>query len=211
MSSSTGYLIDLTEVEVLERKERGELTCTLGLSKKNKNKKKTSPKGQPYWFHQEYVTGLHDCEFRVFIATQPDASGIRGRKGYIVKVAKTAWIWDTKSLASKAAEEEDFEPREYGDLSLSIVEHFALYLFERLRSRPDSSLYYESLEVAVRLDVGIGIDAGGERRVFCNEITRWPGAHYFSHTICPDPKTQLCRAFATSFCQYIEHSMPETF
>ncbi|KAF2105224.1 hypothetical protein BDV96DRAFT_592861 [Lophiotrema nucula] len=195
-------------VKVLGRKDRGELTCTLGPSKENQ--KKTSPKGQPYWFHQEYVPDLHDGEFRVVIATRPDASGIRGRKGYIVKVAKTAWIRDTRELASKAAEEEDFEPREYGDLSLSVIGHFALYLFKRLRNRADSLIYFKSLKVAVRLDVGISTDTRGERRLFYNELTRWPGAYYFSHTIYPDPKTQVFRAITAAFCNYIEHAMLET-
>ncbi|KAJ5042648.1 hypothetical protein J3E74DRAFT_422827 [Bipolaris maydis] len=87
----------------------------------------------------------------------------------------------------------------------SAVVEFALFVFEALRARPDSMLVFESLEVGVRLDIGLAyIDT--VNKFFVNEITRWYGAHYFSHHILGEPKTQICKEFASAFSAFLNGS-----
>ncbi|KAF2818334.1 hypothetical protein CC86DRAFT_337369, partial [Ophiobolus disseminans] len=153
-----------------------------------------------HWFHQEFVPALQRCEFRVFIATEPDEKGHRGRTGRVVAIAKTAFDQDTKALAAR-----EFLPEDLGaPLTRSDLEQFALFVFESLRAQTDSMTFFESLEVGVRLDIGVG-DNGTliKSKLFVNEITRWYGGHYFSHHICAEPKTQICKAFAHAFNAYL--------
>ncbi|KAI8930707.1 hypothetical protein NX059_012316 [Plenodomus lindquistii] len=53
--------------------------------------------------------------------------------------------------------------------------------------------FFELLEVGARLDIGVTEDGMGEKRLFLNEITRWPEAYDFSHNILlgtQDPNLQ---------------------
>ncbi|PWO19729.1 hypothetical protein PtrARCrB10_11767 [Pyrenophora tritici-repentis] len=64
-------------------------------------------------------------------------------------------------------------------------------------------IFFESLEVGVRLDIGVANTRTAKKAFFVNEITRWYGAHYFSYHICAEPKTQICKAFAGAFAMVI--------
>ncbi|KAL9074092.1 MAG: hypothetical protein Q9161_002502 [Pseudevernia consocians] len=79
-----------------------------------------------------------------------------------------------------------------------------LHTYDRLRSRDDWGERYESLEVGVRLDVGVGKRAGegGEKRFFVNEITRFYGADYFSQHTLGAPQQEVCWAFAEAVDGY---------
>jgi hypothetical protein len=72
-------------------------------------------------------------------------------------------------------------------------------------------VFFESLEVGTRLDIGVAEDGMGEKLLFVNEITRWYGAHYFSHNICSEPKTQICKAFAHAFGELLQSGMGDVF
>jgi hypothetical protein len=138
-----------------------------------------------HWFHQEFVPALRDYEFRVGIVTDPSKDGLRGRRGRVFKIAKTAFN-EAGDLASRELQEEDLKD----SLTLSYLNDFSLWVFESLRARSDSMRFFESLEVGVRLDVVVAEGkVEGEKLLFVNEITRWMGAHYFSHNVCPEPKT----------------------
>ncbi|KAI1522280.1 hypothetical protein PtrSN002B_011989 [Pyrenophora tritici-repentis] len=152
-----------------------------------------------HWFHQEFVPSLQSCEFRVFIATEPSKKGIRGRIGQVIAIAKTSFNSDTQALAVREFLPEDLEPA----LTRLDLVRFALFVFERLRARPDSMIFFESLEVGVRLDIGVANTRTAKKAFFVNEITRWYGAHYFSYHICAEPKTQICKAFAGAFAMVI--------
>lgn len=124
-------------------------------------------------------------------------------------MAKTAWHWETESLAVRSVEDDtDFHHSSCGILTRLQLEQFSLYVFEALRSRDDHLFAYESLEVGVRLDVCVADNKHGEKRSFVNEITRWYNAHYFSHNICVEPKTQICKAFSKAFSNYVRYGMP---
>jgi hypothetical protein len=156
-----------------------------------------------HWFHQEFISTLPKCEFRVFIATKPSKESLRSRIGYVIAVAKTTFIGLRQALAVRAIVAEDLEPL----LAQSDLENFALFVFEGLRARADSMINFESLEVGVRLDIGVA----NSGLFFVNEITRLYGAHFFSHNICAEPRTQICKAFATSFNAYISGGMSSMF
>lgn len=165
---------------------------------------------RPYWFHQEFVPLLSRGEFRVIIATKPDKSGIRGRSGYVVASAWTSWTSSnpaTRELAVTAVDENDFggsANSKCGPLCQTDLEGFCLYIFEKLRGQ--NSPCYESLEVGARMDVGVAQDRG-QTFFFVNEVTRWYNAHYFSHNLLPEPKTKICKAFATAFVSYVHDGM----
>ncbi|KAH7042197.1 hypothetical protein B0J12DRAFT_788067 [Macrophomina phaseolina] len=164
---------------------------------------------RPHWFHQEYVSGLYYGEFRVFMRSETNnEEGTRVRKSKVLAVAWTSWD-DKGGLHVVKADENHFSGSpnsKCGALSKSDLEDFCLYVFERLRAR--NSPCYESLEVGVRLDVGVA-DSQGQKRFFVNEITRWYNAHYFSYTILAKPYTEICKAFAKAFSNYVQDGMPE--
>ncbi|KAF7571208.1 hypothetical protein PtrM4_112100 [Pyrenophora tritici-repentis] len=207
-----------THVHVRKRGDHYELTCqpeaqmleTTSQNSRGRKKKpivaskssKTPAHSADYsahWFHQEFVPSLQSCEFRVFIATEPSKKGIRGRIGQVIAIAKTSFNSDTQALAVREFLPEDLEPA----LTRLDLVRFALFVFERLRARPDSMIFFESLEVGVRLDIGVANTRTAKKAFFVNEITRWYGAHYFSYHICAEPKTQICKAFAGAFAMVI--------
>jgi hypothetical protein len=189
-----------------QRKGRKSMPAKTNKSSKDPTYDATSS-GQTHWFHQEFVPALRDYEFRVFIVTDRDEHGIRGRSGRIVAIAKTAFNRETQALASRELLPEDLEP----SLTRSHLEEFAIRVFESLRARPDSMVFFESLEVGTRLDIGVAEDGMRVKRLFGNEITRWYGAHYFSHNLCSEPKTQICKEYARAFNEVLQSGMRDAF
>ena len=98
-------------------------------------------------------------------------------------------------------------PRSHGgeiiiaQLGLSDLHEYALYIYARLRALEGWKEQFESLEVGVRLDVGVG-KGKGEKRFFVNEITRFYGADYFSQHTLGAPQQEVCWAFAESVDGY---------
>lgn len=208
-------------VHICKREERRQLTCdrethaqeTLPQGygcRKTKSRKTGNSKLKAsvadrsvHWFYQEFVPSLPRCEFRVFIATEPDKKGLRHRIGKVIAIAKTSFNKDTQALAVREFLAEDLEP----ELKPSDLVRFALFIFESLRARPDSTVVFESLEVGVRLDIGVADMETIGKSFFVNEITRWYGAHYFSHNVCAEPKTQICKAFGSAFSDFLNVGM----
>ncbi|PZD26496.1 ARO8, Transcriptional regulator, partial [Pyrenophora tritici-repentis] len=194
-----------THVHVRERGDHHELTCQseaqmLETTSQNSRGRKKKP-------IQEFVPSLQSCEFRVFIATEPSKRGIRGRIGQVIAIAKTSFNSDTQALAVREFLPEDLEPT----LTRLDLVRFALFIFKRLRARPDSMIFFESLEVGVRLDIGVADTGTAKKAFFVNEIIRWYGAHYFSYHICAEPKTQICKAFAGAFAMVINSGTGSVF
>ena len=189
-------------VKIQSNTRRNELTCTLEHPPRahKPSKKGLSPSSPQYWFHQEYISTLQTFgEFRVFIVTESCASGgRRGRRGKIIAAVRTKWKWDEKRLFAEMVDEDIYRGEECRGLEMKDFYEFCLYYFEQFRARDDALTHYESLETGVRLDVGIS-DEMGRKRFFVLELTRWYGAHFFSSAACAEPKTQICKAFATAF------------
>ena len=98
-------------------------------------------------------------------------------------------------------------------LTATDLHDFALYIYDALRSRDDWREHYESLEMGVRLDVGVASKRtlrkeggkrgrGEEKRFFVNEITRFYGADYFSQHTLGAPQQEVCWAFAEAVDGY---------
>jgi hypothetical protein len=68
---------------------------------------------------------------------------------------------------------------QHNNNDLTELEEFAIYVFNALCTMSDWSTTYQSLEVGVRLDVGVSI-AIGKRQYFVNEITRIYEADIFA-------------------------------
>lgn len=156
------------------------------------NRSLTAAKGAAHWFHQEYVPLLASVEFRVFVATQPNTTGIRNRTGYVVRVCVTNQ-GDDGRLSAKEAMDDMYAAHGLTKVS---VEGFALAAFERLRGRTGDC--FSSLEVGARLDVAVNKHGGD---LFINEVTRWYGAHYMSTFCLGLPCAHLCAAFADAWIQ----------
>jgi hypothetical protein len=189
-------------VKIQSNTRRDELTCTLERPPRARkpSKKGVSPSSPQYWFHQEYISTLQTFgEFRVFIVTERCATGgQRGRRGKVIAAVRTKWNWEEKRLFGETVDEDTFREEECRGLEMKDIYEFCLYYFDQFRARDDALTHYESWETGVRLDVGIS-DEAGQKRFFVIEATRWYGAHFFSSIGCAEPKTRICKAFATAF------------
>lgn len=132
---------------------------------------------QTRWFHQEFVPSLQHGEFRVFVATTPDALALRGRRGYVVHWVVTAtnsdvpecgdamlvWRPDVGGSSSSGSDDakadadlagmDGRDPFASRGTTQKAVLAFALEAFEALRR--DGGPTFESLEVGCRVDVGV--------------------------------------------------------
>jgi hypothetical protein len=149
------------------------------------------------WFHQELVEDLVSLgEFRVFVITREDISALRKRRGAVMEIIHTLELPDKELVVTvihpNIAWWGKFQGHNSADLKE--LEDFALYIFDALRNRPDWSNNYESLEIGVRLDIGIS-PAGGCCRYFVNEITRIYEADFFAEWLA-QPGTHICKAVA---------------
>ena len=161
------------------------------------------PLGLDRWFYQERLSFLKDIgEFRVFMTTTSGSGGIRGRYGthlhsIFTKPRRTpgfaAFALDDYFWSQNLAAH--FAPLTQDDLHA-----FALEVYEGLRARGDWKTYYESLDIGVRLDIGVSSD----RRFFVNEITRiWCG-DFFSDQTLAEPKRKIVWAVARALHEYFQ-------
>ncbi|KAK5713822.1 hypothetical protein LTR17_017448 [Elasticomyces elasticus] len=185
-------------VQIEPRGVRTSLKCTPANSSRRKTKlcsrssQATSPAlaldagPQPHWFHQEYVSTLATVgEFRVFIvATKDDALG-----GEVLHTVRTKTSDGLMSVC--AADFDLFEHPSATGLDRSQVEDFALPI-------------YESLEIAVRLDIAVAPPtAASSGRLFVLEVTRFYAAHFFCAAASPDPKCQACERVARAIARFL--------
>lgn len=153
------------------------------------------------YFHQETISTLNDIgEFRVLIATVPNSRGLRGREPNIVAIVHTSFkdgLGRTPffPLSGSEAFWIGFAP-----LNIDKLREYALFVFNALRKRPDWKDHYETLEVGVRLDIGISLDLE-YRRFFVNEITRFQQGCWFSTSGAP-PYLGVVSAFARALNDY---------
>ncbi|MCJ1450848.1 hypothetical protein MMC28_001182 [Mycoblastus sanguinarius] len=168
--------------------------------------------GPHWWFHQEYVPFFDEFgEFRVFIAAKPTATrGLRGREGTVMHTVITEWLSrEEGTLEPRAAGPKDWASPHVKPLTSQNLDTFALHIYEQLRARADWKEHYESLEVGVRLDIGIAIEPATQtKHFFVNEITRFYFADYFSQYTLGAPQQQLCYAFAEAIHNYFPTPPP---
>jgi hypothetical protein len=165
------------------------------LSRKRRASKRQACQNVGRWFHQEFVSGLRsEGEYRVFIITRSDVSALRQRRGIVMEMVHTLEL-PNKELVVTVLRLDSMlrdEPWVYNNNDLKELEDFAVYVFDALRNRSDWSTRYESLEVGVRLDVGVSLN-GGHRQYFVNEITRIYEADIFAEWLA-QPGTHICKA-----------------
>lgn len=149
------------------------------------------------WFHQDFVEGLRSGgEFRVIVVTRVDSSALRNRRGVVMEMIHTLELPDKGLVVTVLHPNLTWQDKiqEHNNNDLEELERFALYMFNALRNRSDWSTHYESLEIGVRLDIGVSLSSG-ERRYFVNEITRIYEADFFAEWLA-QPGTHVCRAVA---------------
>jgi len=203
--------------------DRDKLRCALPGTPLND--KTTRPmSSSPFWFHQEFVPELDAFEFRVFIknngaagevihtiwtSSVPLAEAVKGKRSKIKtrKVSEDDFHWAVPDGASRKPDIQRAKLKE--------LKEFALYVYQALRRREDSNPHFETLEVGVRLDIGVlsrtANDARGATDVyiepgkyfFVNEITRWPEADWFSESTLETPYLRLCAEFAEPLARYL--------
>ncbi|KAJ9654148.1 hypothetical protein H2198_006767 [Neophaeococcomyces mojaviensis] len=161
------------------------------------DKSRLRSEGSEVYFHQKYEPLLMTFgEFRVFVVCFERACALRGREPSIEHIVRTRWSEDKSCVATNVTptdalwQEIPASPKE--------LHKYVLYVVSCLRQRTDWAKHYESLEVGVRLDVGVS-ETG---LFFVNEITRWYSADFFSSTTLEAPHTQLCDKYATALHSY---------
>jgi hypothetical protein len=141
------------------------------------------------------VAGLRsEGEYRVFIITRNDTLALRQRKGLVMEMVHTLELPDKELVVTVLRLDYMLRdgPCVYNNNDLKELEDFAMYIFNALRDRSDWSTKYESLEIGVRLDVGVSL-ASGQRQYFVNEITRIYEADIFAEWLA-QPGTHICKA-----------------
>ena len=165
------------------------------LSRKRRVSKRQACQSVERWFHQEFVAGLRsEGEYRVFIVTRSDISALRQRRGVVREIVHTLELPNKELVVTVLRFGSMLRDGScvYKDNDLNMLEEFAIYVFNALRNRSDWSTRYESLEVGVRLDVGVSL-AGSHRQYFVNEITRIYEADIFAEWLA-QPGTHICKA-----------------
>lgn len=196
-----------------------------------------SPSSPHHWFGQSHEPFFSLFgEFRVFVVAAPSASATatRGRRGRVLHTVITEWVSPQDhpgAMYARAASAQDFTSAALLPLTCADLHEFALYVYDALRARGDWEAHFESLEVGVRLDIGVGwrggMEEGGEegkrevrkkkegeeegkrrarsvekKRFFVNEITRFYCADYFSQHTLGAPQQEVCWAFAEAVDGY---------
>ena len=168
------------------------------------------------WFGQKFQPSFADFgEFRVFIVAKRNVDEdrmdvVRGRCGDVVHTIITEWPQgnDTPGeMYVHAATAHDFRSPHVQPLDASDLHAFALHVFSSLRRRSDWKTHFESLEVGVRLDIGITTESKkrckAEKKFFVNEISRFYCADYFSQQTLGAPCQEICYTFAESINTYL--------
>lgn len=140
-------------------------------------------------------------EFRIFIVTVKDIEARRGRRGRVIEVVHTIELPDRELVVTILGSRRSW-PDDVGTnvkIDLDELQEFALYVFEALRSRPDWSTSFESLEIGARVDVGAAI-LDGVPNCFVNEVTRIYVSDCFAEWLA-QRGTQTCRAVSTAFAE----------
>jgi hypothetical protein len=135
-------------------------------------------------------------EFRVFVITKEDPSALRKQRGVVMDIIHTLELPDKELVVTVLHPNLAWwgKPQGHNSADLKELEDFTLHIFDALRNRPDWSSNYESLEIGVRLDIGIS-PASGCCRYFVNEITRIYEADFFAEWLA-QPGTHICKAVA---------------
>lgn len=191
--------------------DRGELQCNLPNNSLGTNTTRRDP-ASPLWFHQEFVPELDEFEFRVFIkknmagdggkvvhtiltTSPPLEKGVPGAgntlRAQISCMDDFSWAVQGAVSRTKAIQIQEAKMQE--------LKAFALYKYDALCKVPDAKLHYETLEVGVRLDIGV-LD---KSHFFVNEITRLPEADWFSEATIEIPHLRLSEEFAEPLAKYL--------
>ena len=153
------------------------------------------------YFHQETVHTLQTLgEFRVLITTVPNREALRGREAHIVFMLCTSF---NGSLARTPFLPLSGSESFWGTippLDIDKLREYAVYIFNALRQRADWREHFESLEVGVRLDIGVSPEDNCHR-LFVNEITRFQQGNWFS-TVDAPPHHQYPAALARALDAY---------
>ena len=172
-----------------EKKDRQRLKCCDGNGRTLKKDKVLY-----YWFHQERVETLKTLgEFRVFVCATADGAG------EVVSIVHTKPGPD--SIAAQRPGEHVF--RGLGDYKTRKreLEEFAIFIWKRLLARPDAQMNFGSLQVGVRLDIGIS-EMSPNGRWFVSEITRLFDADQFAKQHLAAPYTEITKKSADAFQRY---------
>ncbi|KKY29286.1 hypothetical protein UCDDA912_g10791 [Diaporthe ampelina] len=159
-----------------------------------------------YWFHQEYVQELAESEFRVFIVctreqSSSSSSSSSRPRGRVVRVLHTTTPSAADGLLAPVAQPYHYSRR---CVTGGEVERFALDVFARLRRLGGGG--FESLDVGVRLDIGVHV-RDGSGCPFVNEVTRWYCADQFANldgTQSDLGQLHLTRSFASAFVEWVD-------
>jgi len=164
------------------------------------------PEAQPddldnrIFFHQEMISGFDKVgEFRALIATTPNSKGLRNREPIIESIIHLRYKGASARTPCFALTGCEAIWLEIAPLNIFKLREFALFVYESLRKRSDWREHFETLEVGVRLDIGVCL--GSPPRFFVNEITRFQQGCWYSNSAAP-PYLGFASAFARALNDY---------
>lgn len=123
------------------------------------------------------------------------------RRGRVIRILHTTAPTNAKGLLAGKAEPYHFSRR---GITSNEMKRFALDVFEKLRKLGKRE--FESLEVGVRLDVGVHM-RGVKSCPSVNEITRWYCADQFDDMVSEESglnQLHLTRSFASAFVEWVD-------
>jgi hypothetical protein len=139
---------------------------------------------------------------RVLICREKDPKSLRARKGKVMAVFETRP--GEKYLHHRRLLPKDSCAKRTNSKDVELTGRltgYALTAFERLRRRRDWKKHCGSLEVGVRLDIGVSSEEEGSR-FWVNEITREWHADWFSQCL-EEPYLDVCRGYAKARVEYL--------
>jgi len=163
---------------------------------------KTQPEdtGTRIFFHQEMISGFDKIgEFRALIATTPNPRGLRNREPIIESIIHLRYKGGSARTPCFALTGCEAFWLEIAPLNIFKLREFALFVYKSLRKRSDWKEHFETLEVGVRLDIGVCL--GPPPRFFVNEITRFQQGCWYSNSAAL-PYLGFASAFARALNDY---------
>jgi hypothetical protein len=156
------------------------------------------------FFHQEMVSGFDKIgEFRAIIVTRCNPSGLRNREGYVALIDHIRYKRGNPCTPTFALTGSEALWLEIAPLTIDNVHECALFVHDELRKRPDWKEHFETLEVAVRLDMSVFM--GSPPKIFVNEITRFLQGSWHSNS-GPQPYLGVASAIAKALNDYFPSS-----
>jgi hypothetical protein len=167
----------------------------------------------PYiYFYQKTIYTLQTLgEFRVLIATVPKPGVLQRHNVHIVFMLYTSFKGLQVCIPFLPLSSSESFWGTILPLNIDKLQEYTVYIFNILRHWADWREHFESLEVGVRLDIGVSLE-NNCYRFFVNEITRFQQGNWFPMVDAPfyyQYPAVLARVLDTYFPKPVDKGIEE--